>query len=85
MEEDTHREQVADAHREADGQRRRSLQVVAFGVTGGKHGEDELEGDEELHSQAAPGGNPAIDLLKHGDWLLHDNNRVLTLTSILED
>lgn len=45
----THSKQVANAHREANGQGRGALQVTAFGVTGSKHGEDQLKGDEELH------------------------------------
>ena len=42
---------MPDSDSKADGKASRASQVWAFGVAGGEDGEDQLEGDEELHEQ----------------------------------
>ena len=43
---------MTDGYSESDGEASRAVNR-AFGVTGGEHREDQLEGDQELHQQAA--------------------------------
>ena len=48
----THREEMTHGDGQADGERSGAIQVTALGVDGSKDGEDEHEGDEDLHAQA---------------------------------
>lgn len=43
---------MPDSNGEADGEAGGAPEVGAFGITGGEDGEDQLEGDEQLHEEA---------------------------------
>lgn len=53
---------MADAHWQADSQRRGALQVSALWVAGGKDGEDKLKGDEEFNHQGMTSWDMSADL-----------------------
>lgn len=53
---------MADAHRQTNGQRCRTLQITALGVTGGEDSEDELKSDYELYHNGMTSGDFSIDL-----------------------
>ena len=59
----THRKQVADDHREADGQSRAAPELAA-GVAGGEDGEDQMERDQQLHGNASQHRHVGIQLQK---------------------
>lgn len=64
---------MTDAHRQADSQSRGTLQVVTLVVTGGKHSEDQLKGDEEFYHQGIPHRNALVylDHKENSGWYYH--------------
>lgn len=55
---------MADDYSDTDGKAGWTFKVIAFAVAGGKHGEDKLKRDQELHNQGMTHWDTRVDLLK---------------------
>lgn len=60
----TNREKMADDYSNTDGEAGRTFEVITFAVAGGKHGEDELKCDQELHNQGMTHRDTLVHLIK---------------------